>query len=41
MLALLLSTRATQFWFELDDAPNFRRQLEEAGVDGSVYEMKP
>jgi TolB-like protein len=41
MLAIQLSSRAAQFWFDLDDAPNFRRQLEEAGVDGSVYEMRP
>jgi hypothetical protein len=41
MLALLLSTRAAQFWFDLDDAPNLRRQLEEAGIDGSVYERTP
>ena len=41
MLALRLSTQASPFWFDLDDAPNLRRRLEEAGVDRSVYEMKP
>lgn len=41
MLALQLSTLAAPFWFDLDDAPNFKRQLEEASVDGSVYEMRP
>ena len=41
ILALRLSTQASPFWFDLDDAPNLRRRLEEAGVDRSVYEMKP
>lgn len=41
MLALRLSTQASPFWFDLDDAPNLRRRLEEAGVDKSVYEMRP
>ena len=41
ILALRLSTQASPFWFDLDDAPNLRRRLEEAGVDRSVYEMRP
>ena len=41
LVAIHLSTQGGLFWFDLDDAPNLKQRLLEAGIDGSGYELEP